>query len=313
MFVSPQVGQLVPISGSDHRGQDWTATAFVPTPLPPKTPSLQAATFNAIAEARAALAGLDARASQLLRPSLLRQPALRQEVQSTSALEGTYAPLEVVLAADEDAPSSDAAVREVINYVTTAERAFEWLGGGKAITLSQLEDLQGSLVRGTRSDTSQAGRVRTSQVMIGPGGTDAIAEARYVPFPPGPDLHAQVHDLLEWSSTDHGGEIDPLVKAGIVHYQFEALHPFNDGNGRIGRLLIVLELMSDGVLTEPTLTVSPWFEARRTEYYERLLAVSTDGNWDAWLYFFARGILAAARSTSPCHDPSSPSGRSSER
>ena len=87
-------------------------------------------------------------------------------------------------------------------------------------------------------------------------------------------------------------------QGGLVHYQFEALHPFNDGNGRIGRLLIVLELMSHGTLTEPTLTVSPWFEERRAEYYQRLLSVSTDGDWDGWLRFFAHGMLAAARSTS---------------
>src|SRR5262249_7374281 len=93
------------------------------------------------------------------------------------------------------------------------------------------------------------------------------------------------------------GEIDPVVAAAMAHYQFETLHPCNDGNGRLGRLLVVLHLMSSGTLSEPTLTVSPWFEARRAEYFDRLLAVSTNGNWDGWIRFFASGIAASARET----------------
>lgn len=91
--------------------------------------------------------------------------------------------------------------------------------------------------------------------------------------------------------------IDPLVMAGMAHYQFETLHPFNDGNGRIGRLLIVLQLHRSGVLSEPTLTVSPWFEARRAEYFDKLRAVSARGDWDGWIKFFAAGVAAAANTT----------------
>ena len=106
-----------------------------------------------------------------------------------------------------------------------------------------------------------------------------------------------MRDLLEWMALDHGELVDPVVAAGMAHYQFETLHPFNDGNGRIGRLLVVLQLMQDGALTEPTLTVSPWFEERRADYYDRLLGVSAEGNWDAWIRFFADGLNASARST----------------
>mgnify|MGYP001014144811 FL=1 len=93
---------------------------------------------------------------------------------------------------------------------------------------------------------------------------------------------------------DHGDHIDPVVAAAMGHYEFEALHPFHDGNGRLGRLLIVLQLYASGVLTEPTLSVSTWFEARRTEYYDALLGVSTDGDWSTWVEFFAQGLADSA-------------------
>ena len=103
--------------------------------------------------------------------------------------------------------------------------------------------------------------------------------------------------LVDWLHQDHAGDIDPIIAAGMAHYQFETLHPFRDGNGRLGRFLIVLALLNSGVLSEPTLTVSPWFEERRAEYYDALLRVSTHGDWDTFLAFFSRGLAAAATST----------------
>jgi len=108
------------------------------------------------------------------------------------------------------------------------------------------------------------------------------------------DLEARLRDLVAWMHADHSGSIDPVVAAAMGHYEFEALHPFHDGNGRLGRLLIVLQLYSAGVLTEPTLSVSPWFEARRQEYYNALLRVSTDGDWSTWIEFFALGLAESA-------------------
>ena len=118
--------------------------------------------------------------------------------------------------------------------------------------------------------------------------------ARFIPSPPGDDLRANVQDLIDWTRLDLSHEIDPVVAAAMAHYQFETLHPFHDGNGRIGRLLIVLQFYAGKVLSEPTLTVSPWFEARRTEYYDYLLAVSTHGDWDSFVRFFASGIEESA-------------------
>jgi Fic family protein len=271
--------------------------AYVPYSLPDETPHLGVPTFNAVAGARAAIAALDASARQLPHSGLLRRPTLRREAQSTSALEGTYAPLEAVLAADEEQEQGDVTLREVLNYVRAAEYAFSWTAEGRPLTVGLLTDLQQRLVRGTAADDQHSGRLRDIQVLIGAHPGARVQDARFVPRPPGLDLEHQMRDLVDWMARDHGQRIDPVVAAGMAHYQFETLHPFNDGNGRIGRLLVVLQLMQAGALTEPTLTVSPWFEARRADYYDCLLGVSTDGDWDPWIKFFADGLAASARAT----------------
>lgn len=297
-FVNSTSGELVTISGTDPTLGPWTHKAFVPAPLPDEAPVLSSRTHLRIADARAALSALDSTARRLPNPSLLRRPTLRREAQSTSALEGTYEPLQAVLTADEDAPIS-LGMREVLNFVSIADRAFDWVHAGRPLSASVVSELQGLLVKGTASEGSASGRLRDTQVVVGrradgdPLGLPVHA-ARFVPSPPGNDLRARLEDLLRWISADHRGSIDPVVAAGMAHYQFETLHPFHDGNGRLGRLLIVLQLLINGTLTEPTLTVSPWFEARRSDYYDRLLAVSQEGDWDAWLAFFAAGLQESA-------------------
>ena len=287
----------MPISGHDPRFGPWEHVAYVPHPLPADTPTLNVRTFNAVASARAALAALDASARQLPDPGLLRRPTLCREAQSTSALEGTYAPLQAVLAADQEEEPTDDSLREVLNYVRAAEHAFAWHADGRPLTVGLLTDVHGKLVRGTAADNADAGRLRGVQVMIGEHRGARVHDARFVPRPPGFELEQQLRDCLDWITADHRGLIDPVVAAGMAHYQFETLHPFNDGNGRIGRLLVVLHLLYSGALTEPTLTVSPWFEARRADYYDRLLAVSADGDWDSWIRFFADGLRVSAQET----------------
>lgn len=284
------------ITGTDQRHGTWRHEAFVPDPLGVTTPPLSTATFNAVARARAALAALDSSARRLPNPALLRQPALRREAQSTSALEGTYAPLSAVLAADEDAETTDVNLREVLNYVRAAEHAFSWRAEGRPLTTGLLADLHRQLMQGTAAAEAQVGRVRTIQVMIGSHGGVRVEDARFVPPPPGADLEHALAGWAGWMSRSHD-DIDPVVAAAMGHYQFEALHPFSDGNGRIGRLLVVVHLLGQGVLTEPTLTVSPWFEARRADYYDRLLAISQSGAWDEWVRFFSDGLAFSARAT----------------
>ncbi len=300
MFGTSKTGTLVPMSGTDPERGPWQHWAFLPDPLPEESPELSGATYRVVANARAALAALDSTARQLPNPRLLRRPALRYEAQSTSALEGTYEPLEKVLTAGVD--PQEPRMREVLNYELMAEDAFNWIGQQRRLTVAMLCELHSRLVSGTPLEKPSSGMVRPVQVVIGrrPGMSSKgfpILAARFVPPPPGVDLEARVRDLLTWMATDRNDEIDPVVASAIAHYQFETLHPFHDGNGRIGRLLIVLQLYTTQTLSEPTLAVSPWFETRRSEYEDRLLGVSTRGDWDEWVAFFARGLGESAATT----------------
>lgn len=300
MFSEASPGSLVAISDRDPLLGHWQHKAFVPFPLPDAMPSLAPRTFLVVAEARAALAALDSTARQLPNPTLLRQPSLQREAQSTSALEGTYAPLADVLIADDEEPAS-AELTEILNYVRSANYAFNWVGEGRPLSVTFVSDVQGSLMRGTPL-SGESGRLRDRQVVIGlradadPGGWP-VHNAQFVPSPPGDELARGLRELMGWMGADHGGQIDPAVAAAMSHYQFETLHPFRDGNGRIGRLLIVVHLLITKVLTEPTLTVSPWFEARRAEYYRHLLAVSAVNDWDSYVRFFCEGLRQAADDT----------------
>lgn len=300
MFQNSTMGSLVPIDGHDPQLGAWDHKAFVPVPLSDEMPDLTPATFLAVSDARAALAALDSTSRQLPNPQLLRLPTLRREAQSTSALEGTYAPLAAVLTADENnAPTAE--LVEVLNYVRMANIGFDKVARGQTISVSMLSELQGILMRGTPLH-SVSGRVRDNQVVIGRRpDADSLGfpahAARFIPSPPGLQLEANLRDLTDWMQQPHGALIDPVVAAAMSHYQFETLHPFRDGNGRLGRFLIVLHLQLGGVLEEPTLTVSPWFESRRHEYYDVLFGVSADGDWDRFVRFFARGLQAAADQT----------------
>ena len=167
MFVDDTMGELVDITGSDPVTGNWQHKAFIPTPLGSDEPPLSGDTYRMVAAAGRALAALDATTQQLPNPYLLRTSSLRREAQSTSALEGTYAPLREVLTADDDAPAT-AEMTEILNYVRMANSGFLWAQEGRPITLSLVEDLQGELMRGTPLE-SASGRLRDTQVMIGRG------------------------------------------------------------------------------------------------------------------------------------------------
>lgn len=299
-FGDNSLGELVAVRGTDSVYGDWEHKAFLPDVLPDQMPELSMATVLALSDARSAISALDNTARQLPNPALLREPTLRREAQSTSALEGTYAPLQAVIIADEETATS-LEMREVLNYVSMANHGYAAIESGRRVSTSLLGELQGILMRGTPLER-ESGRLRDGQVVIGrradaERGDAPIMASRFVPVPPGDQLSAGVDSLLEWGRRDHTGMIDPLIKAGMAHYQFETLHPFRDGNGRIGRYLIVLNMVEYGLLSEPTLTVSPWFEERRNDYYEHLLRVSSEGDWDSYLRFFATGLEQAASST----------------
>jgi cell filamentation protein, protein adenylyltransferase len=290
------IGTLVPISGTDPRtGQAYEHMAFLPAPLPEEIPQLTNATWLVVVEASAALARLDQGGRQIPAPELLRRPAVRREAQSTSALEGTYAAFTDLLEADleENEEPRSGALRELLNYVRAAEQAFDWICE-RPLTLTLIGQLQRILVQGTIGDLSDAGGIRDRQVVVGSRGVP-VTEARYVPPPSGDALRGGVEAWLEWLSRD--SSLPPVLRAALAHYQFEALHPFSDGNGRIGRLLVVLQLMQYRTLREPLLIVSPWFEERRRDYQDHLLALSQTGDYDSWVAFFCEGIRAQAVST----------------
>ena len=296
LFRNSPSGELVRISGTSASGP-WTHHAFLPHPLTEVGPTLTSAAYRSVADARAALAALDATAARLPNPRLFRHSSLRLEAQSTAALEGTYEPLARVLTEDPY-DGHDPSMREVLNYLTVAETAFEWAAQGRAWSLNTIGELYRMLMKGTAGERDYSG-VRPIQAVVGRR-EDArpdehpIHAARYVPPPPGDDLAARFSDLLDWMYADHRASIDPVVAAAMGHYTFEALHPFHDGNGRIGRLFIVLQLNRHGILTEPSITVSPWFEARRQRYYDALLGVSATGDWSTWVSMFAEGLARSA-------------------
>lgn len=293
LAASP-IGSVTPIAGTDpFTGRAFSHFAYLPEPLP-GTVELRSGTWKHVAAAETALGRLDQVARQFPQPALLRQPSLRREAQSTSALEGTYAPIETVFASDPGDRQQSMELREVFNYVAAAEQGFDWISE-RPITTSLIGALQGTLVFGTPGERFDAGRIRERQVFVGSRGRP-IEESRYVPPPPGDQLHAGLADWVAWVRSPPE-DLPSVVRAALAHYQFETLHPFFDGNGRIGRLLIAMSLMREGVLREPILVVSPWFEARREAYQDGLLNLSCTGDWDAWVRFFAEGVEASADTT----------------
>lgn len=295
MFTEKKTGSLQTLSGeypSRYGLIRYETCAFTPDPLGDDYPKISQRTSGAITRASMALARLSELGEGIPNPDLLRRPTMRREAQSTSALEGTYERLETVLAQDyepgDDKTGWSESLIEVFNYLDAADHGIASMQEGRSVTVSLIRELQQLLVRNTASDNPQAGEIRNSQVFIG-SPTRKIEDARFVPMPPGPALDLAVRGLVDWWNSRNEPGLTVLDMA-MFHYQFETLHPFTDGNGRIGRLLILLQMMSRGLLSQPLLSVSPWLEQRRPEYRDRMLAVSTHGDWENWILFFCQGI-----------------------
>ena len=267
--------------------------AFVPEPLPPKNPPL------VLDEAMAALhAGAVAAVGQLGVAGAMVPSAewflygfVRKEALVSSEIEGTQATLQDVVTyeATKQAERPDD-VREVCNYVDALTFAREQIAKPKGLPLSTrlLCEAHKRLMRGVRGADKQPGEIRRSQNWI--GGTRP-GNARFVPPPP-EDVPALMAQLDTWLHS--GDALPPLVKAGLAHVQFETIHPFLDGNGRIGRLLITLLLEHWGLLKSPMLYLSLAFKRRQQEYYARLSGVRTEGEWEAWTRFYLECVREAA-------------------
>jgi len=297
---SSPIGSVVPIAGHDARfGEDYAAEAFVPQDLPAEI-DLPSSTWMVVSDAAAELGRLDAAASLIPRPQLVARVAIRREAIGTSALEGTYADLTDLFAAevlpedeqDEHVPPN---VREIMNYTRAADSAFTWIDE-RPITLGMIAALQAQIVRGTSSDGPDAGSIRETQVFIG-AKHRRVAEARFIPPPPGDQLRAMCERWVAWlTDEDARKNIQLIARIAMAHYQFETLHPFTDGNGRLGRLIAVLQMLRENALRSPVLAVSPWLEERADEYRDHLFAVSETGDWAPWIEFFAHAVAAEARS-----------------
>ena len=290
-FRGSPVGRLVPISGMDHMlGEEYSHFAYVPAPLPTDI-ALETRSIKLLEDAARALGALDSKTQLLPNPNLLVRPSLTKEAVATTALEGTFAPLSEALGADYvEEKRQSAELREVMNYVRAANQSMKLLQE-LPICLRMLTQLQATLVRGTRGDAFDLGELRQRQVCIGQQGRGVVA-SRFVPPPHGDLLVDGVSSWEKW--VNENDDLPLLVKVALAHYQFETLHPFSDGNGRLGRLIITLQLMQAGALKHPILNLSPWLEPRRDEYIDHLLEVSATGNFEPWINFFCRAVVARA-------------------
>src|SRR3989449_1580647 len=248
--------------------------AFYPNPLPPPIEWTQPL-GGALANASTLVGKLAGEGKRLPNPHVLIRTFVRREAVLSSRIEGTQATLGELLAAEAGAAveRSPDDLREVANYVVALEYGVRRLRT-LPLSLRLVRELHAKLMRGVRGEAATPGEFRRTQNWIGrPAAT--LADATFVPPPP--DRLMDV--LAPWESFLHDRSLPPLVHAALVHAQFEAIHPFLDGNGRVGRLLITLLLAERQILATPLLYLSAFFEAPRREYYERLLAISEQGPW----------------------------------
>ncbi len=259
--------------------------AYVPAPLPPRLAWDEGLTVN-LSHADRAIGRLAGEGRRLPNPYLLIRPFVRKEAVLSSRIEGTRVTLGELLAAEAGAAVERSLVdlREVGNYVTALEHGLERLDT-LPVSLRLVREMHDFLMRGVRGDVATPGEFRRSQNWIGPPGC-TLDDATFVPPPPS-ELTAC---LDAWERFLHDDALPPLVHAALAHSQFEAIHPFLDGNGRVGRLLTTLLLVERGVIPSPLLYLSAYFEATRQEYYARLLGVTERGEWEEWLTYFLRGV-----------------------
>ncbi len=262
---------------------------YIPNQLPPSI-TWSASTVKALSAADMLLGQLAGVGKGFPNPHIFVRPFVTQEAVLSSRIEGTQATLEDVLAAHAGATvQTDATdLKEVNNYIAALEYGIKRL---KILPLSLrlITEMHGKLMIGVLGGHATPGEFRKSQNWIGIAGC-ALTTATYIP--PSPDYLMEC--LGDFEKFIYNKTLPPLIQIALLHYQFEAIHPFLDGNGRVGRLLITLFLIERGLLPSPLLYPSAFFEATRREYYDRLLAVTQHGEWDNWLQYFLNGIARQA-------------------
>jgi Fic family protein len=282
-------GRLEPIGSGPYADE----LAFVPSPLPRELP-LSTHLVYALDEANRAVGTLVGVAETLPNPRLLINPLMRREAVLSSRIEGTVSSISDLFEYEAHGqPRGD--VVEVHNYLAALEEGFRLMREENLpISMRLMNRAHEVLMRhGVRGHHLAPGVLRGGQVLI--GGSRDIQQARFVP-PPAHLLRDLIYDV-ETFANDSSLLIPPLVMCGMLHYQFETIHPYEDGNGRIGRLLIILFLYARQVLPAPLLYLSPYFERDRERYYDGLYTMSRTGDWEQWLLYFLEGVRVQARDT----------------
>lgn len=260
-------------------------SAFIPNPLPPEI-NWSIKLSNSLSDADRLIGKLAGEGRQLPNPHLLMRPFIRREAVLSSRIEGTQTTLGELLAkeAGVNVERSPDDLREVANYVVALEYGIKRL---KTLPLSLrlIRELHKHLMKGVRGGHATPGEFRQTQNWLGkPGST--LANASYIP----PPLHELMNCLGELEKFLHDKTLPPLVQIALIHYQFEAIHPFLDGNGRVGRLLITLFLIERNILPTPLLYLSAFFEATRRDYYDMLTGIHERAEWEDWLEYFFNGV-----------------------
>lgn len=283
--VSPRGGRLV----IQQKGVDGYS-AFVPNPLPPKPPLMIDDEMSRLMErANRALGRLDGCTYTLPNPDLFLYMYVRKEAVLSSQIEGTQASLDDLLEYEGEigGKSSPVDINEVSNYADAMNYGLERLRE-LPLSLRLIGEIHARLMAGIRGGHKSPGEFRASQNWI--GGTRP-GNAAFVP----PPAHEVLPCLGDLEKFIHDETVPPLLKAGLAHAQFETIHPFLDGNGRMGRLLISFILCHDQVLEKPLLYLSLFFKKYRQEYYERLNAVRRDGDWEGWIKFYLQGVYEISK------------------
>ena len=277
LFKNSPSGKLICATGGY-----W---AFVPNPLPPSI-NWDVDLVFLLSKADRALGILSGLGETLPNPHLMIYPFIRREAVLSSRIEGTQSSLSDLLLFEATQVEKHRDVREVQNYVRAMEYGLKRLNEFP-LSLRFIRELHGILMEKVRGEQATPGEFRQSQNWIGSLGA-TLNEATFVP-PPVPEMMECLHQLEKFLHSGH--TLPPIIEAALVHYQFEAIHPFLDGNGRIGRLLIVLFLCYRNVLSKPLLYLSAFFERHRQKYYDLLLNVSTIGAWREWIEFFLKAVV----------------------
>jgi Fic family protein len=262
--------------------------AFVPEKLPPSQAlRIEGALQNLLSQADMALARLDGMGYFLPNAELFIAMYVRKEALLSSQIEGTQASLEDIFEYESgDKPENINDVAEVINYIGALNYGMDRLKT-LPMSLRLIKEIHGVLMQGTRGGNKAPGEFRKTQNWIGPPGS-TLKDARYIPPPP-QDVLKAMGDLEQY--IHKGRKLPVLIDCGLVHYQFESIHPFLDGNGRVGRLLITFYLYFREVLHRPLLYLSYYFKKNRQEYYDRLNMVRDKGDYEQWIAFFLKGIV----------------------